>query len=74
MNINEHEKLSNLTLRQKLKERNSAFMAVLHKGCVNNYYSRKLVLIYASGLCLEKPICVKLFISIGINFRGLRKI
>jgi hypothetical protein len=74
MNINEHEKLSNLTLKQKLKERNSAFMAVLHKGCVNNYYSRKLVLIYASGLCLEKPICAKLFISISINFRGLRKI
>ena len=68
MNINEHEKLSNLTLKQKLKERNSAFMAILHKGRVNNYYSPKLVLIYASGLCLEKTIYVKLFISISINY------
>ena len=30
MYVNEHERLSNITLRPKLKQRNSAFIAVLH--------------------------------------------
>jgi hypothetical protein len=30
MDVNEHERLSNITLRHKLKQRNSAFIAVLH--------------------------------------------
>jgi len=30
MDVNEHERLSNTTLRHKLKLRNSAFIAVLH--------------------------------------------
>jgi len=30
MVVNEHERLSNITLRHKLKKRNTAFIVVLH--------------------------------------------
>ena len=30
MDVNEHERLSKITLRQKLKKRNMTFIAVLH--------------------------------------------
>ena len=30
MDVNEHERLSNVTLRHKLKKRDSTFIAILH--------------------------------------------
>ena len=38
MEVNEHERLSNITLLYKLKERNSTFIAVLHFTATLNIY------------------------------------
>ena len=38
VDVNEHERLSNITLRHKLKQRNSTFIAVVHFSHSLEYY------------------------------------